>query len=203
MALEFARSVKRRKNYLDVGGGGGGLYSSEFRPLFENSVCLDLVTPATGILNISGDAHILPLKDSCIDFITAFEVIEHLEHPWVAFKEIARVLHRGGFFVSTVPMYWHVHGWPSDYWRFTADGLKLLAKDAGLVTVFVRPMAGPAILWSMVAVNTFGLNKDPFRRVLGVLFTWICYLIDRIIFPHPERMKNPDTRGWLFIASKP
>jgi len=199
---KIARSLTSRKHYLDI-GGGHSQYSQALTTLFESFYCLDIVIRDNPMTTIAGDAHALPIKSGCIDFITAFEVLEHLEKPWVAFEEIARVLNKGGLFAVTAPMYWHVHGWPRDYWRFTADGLKLLAENAGLAPVLVRPMGGPAILCSMVAVNTFGLNKDPFRRVLGVLLTWACYLLDRTIFRAPERMQNPDTRGWLFVASKP
>lgn len=199
--LDFVESLEQRKYYVDLGGGHGP-YNSFFRSRFEKAYCVDVVIGKNDIPIMGGDAHAIPIKGNCINFVTAFEVLEHLQKPWVAFQEIARILCKGGRFAMTVPMYGHIHCWPSDYWRYTIHGLRFLAQGAGLRMLLARPMAGPLILLSLVAVNTFGLNNDPFRRVIGVALTWVCYGLELLFFRNPEKMKNPDTRGWLLIAEK-
>jgi SAM-dependent methyltransferase len=50
----------------------------------------------------------------------------------VAAKEVARVLAPGGrFFVSTHQCY-PIHGYPSDFFRFSKHALRLIFADAGL-----------------------------------------------------------------------
>lgn len=48
---------------------------------------------------IQGSAASLPIKDSCIDILIAFDVVQHLDpgEDRVAFREIARVLRPGGW----------------------------------------------------------------------------------------------------------
>lgn len=79
------------------------------------------------------DAHRLPLGWQAVyDGVIAVAVFEHLVRPWVAAAELARVLTRGGLvFVSTHHTF-PLHGYPDDYWRFSAQALASIFQDAGL-----------------------------------------------------------------------
>ncbi len=48
------------------------------------------------------DAHALPFKDSSFDAAISFAVLEHLRNPFVALREIMRVLKPGAPFIGTV-----------------------------------------------------------------------------------------------------
>jgi len=51
---------------------------------------------------IVGDAYAIPLKSESVNVVVATEVLEHLEHPDVALREVARVLQpRGKILLST------------------------------------------------------------------------------------------------------
>jgi len=52
---------------------------------------------------IEGSCFDIPLDDESVDYVTAIELIEHLEHVNRFLKEARRVLRPGGHFVCTTP----------------------------------------------------------------------------------------------------
>ena len=56
----------------------------------------------------------------------AFSVFEHVKHFWKGFAEVRRVLRPDGVFLVCCPFYFHVHGYPHDYWRFTPEAFDTL-----------------------------------------------------------------------------
>ena len=80
-------------------------------------------------LNYVVDAHAMPFDDNTFDFVYSLAVFEHLHSPWLAAKEIFRVLKPGGkVFVLTAFMQ-HVHGYPSHYFNMTTMGLERIFSD--------------------------------------------------------------------------
>ena len=69
-------------------------------------------------------------KDEEFDFIISDQVLEHIEgDPQRAFDESLRVLKPGGIAVHTTCFINPIHAEPSDFWRFTPDALRLLARN--------------------------------------------------------------------------
>lgn len=58
-----------------------------------------------------GSAYEIPFPDASFDLVTCVEVVEHLERPQDALKEVTRVLREGGCAVLTTPV-------PKLSWRF-------------------------------------------------------------------------------------
>ncbi len=50
-----------------------------------------------------GNAHQLNFKDNSFDAVFALEVLEHVTEPTKVFREVKRVLKKGGYFVTLVP----------------------------------------------------------------------------------------------------
>ena len=71
----------------------------------------------------------LPQKDQSIGTVIAFSTFEHVEHFWLGFEEVRRVLKPDGVFLVACPFYFHVHAFPSDYWRFTPQALEVLLRS--------------------------------------------------------------------------
>ncbi|MBI3724080.1 class I SAM-dependent methyltransferase [bacterium] len=198
LLVERLRARPLKGALLEVGGG-----RAPYRPLLATLPLAPYVVLDIRGGSVTGDAHALPIATGSAGVVTLFEVLEHLSDPLQAFKEVSRVLAPGGMLVLTVPQYWHVHGHPSDYWRFTCHGLRHLCARTGLTVVELWPMAGPGILCSQVLVLTFGLDRDPIRRLLfGVPLTWMGFLLDLTFFRGFMRWENPDTRGWALMARK-
>ena len=53
-------------------------------------------------------------------------VLEHCPRPWKVAAVIEDAMIQGGTLLLSVPFVWRWHGYPSDYFRFTADGVRVL-----------------------------------------------------------------------------
>lgn len=58
--------------------------------------------------------------------VDCMSVLEHSRRPWLLSANIEKLLAPGGTIFLTVPFVWRVHSYPSDYWRFTAAGVREL-----------------------------------------------------------------------------
>jgi hypothetical protein len=58
--------------------------------------------------------------------IICFSVLEHCAAPFAMANNITELLRDGGHALLSVPFAWEIHGYPSDYWRFTPAGVKVL-----------------------------------------------------------------------------
>ena len=109
--------VRRRRVAVDVGCGSGrnlqliSGYSDWVMGLDRSPAALELAA-ARGLPIACADGHDLPLADSSSDFLSAFDVIEHLDDDMRALEEFHRVLQREGLLLLTVPAYrflWSEH----------------------------------------------------------------------------------------------
>lgn len=74
----------------------------------------------------------LPFKDGEFDCIVSDQVLEHVDgYPQLAIEETLRVLKPNGIALHTTCFINPIHGAPSDYWRFTPEGLRLLTSKHG------------------------------------------------------------------------
>lgn len=77
-----------------------------------------------------------------VDTVILINVLEHLEDPFAAAKEIDRILRSGGHAIVVAPMFWHVHEAPRDFYRFTPFGFRYVFESAGLTVVELTPISG-------------------------------------------------------------
>lgn len=107
---KLLKLIKRNKNagpFLDVGCGTGAV----LRYLPKESVGLDInpwnlrkakrYVPSAHL--VLGDAENLPFKEDVFLTIVCTEVLEHLERPSEAIREIYRTLNGNGIFLGSVP----------------------------------------------------------------------------------------------------
>jgi SAM-dependent methyltransferase len=82
--------------------------------------------------DIVGDIHNLPFADNSVDAIICIAILEHVEEPQKAVREMYRVLKPGGYCYIHVPFLFYYHpmkGYYGDFYRFTYDGLEYMTKD--------------------------------------------------------------------------
>jgi SAM-dependent methyltransferase len=61
--------------------------------------------------------------------VFCLSVMEHCAQPFLMASNITQLLMPGGCLYISVPYAWKFHGYPSDYWRFTHEGVKKLFPD--------------------------------------------------------------------------
>ncbi len=61
--------------------------------------------------------------------VFCMSVLEHCEQPFQMARNIVGLLEPGGAACIAVPFVWKLHAYPSDYWRFTPDGVQALFRD--------------------------------------------------------------------------
>jgi SAM-dependent methyltransferase len=69
--------------------------------------------------------------DAEYDIVFCEQVLEHVVDPVQAVKNIYQLLRPGGHAIVSVPFMVRYHPEPGDYWRFSADGLKILLSGGG------------------------------------------------------------------------
>jgi SAM-dependent methyltransferase len=112
-------SLSPNARICDVGAGG--------RRLTPQITTIDAV--AAPNVDIVGDIHNLPIKDGSFDCVFCTGTLEHVRDPWQAVRELHRIVRPGGVIHIDVPFIQGYHPDPTDYWRFTLDGLRVLCQD--------------------------------------------------------------------------
>ncbi len=90
----------------------------------------------------------IPFGNASVSRIVCDNVLEHLPNPQKAVHEFERILKGGGFLYISTPFYYPFHPSPSDYTRWTKEGLLKLFEGFEVVEVGVR--SGP---FSSLSVN--------------------------------------------------
>jgi SAM-dependent methyltransferase len=83
--------------------------------------------PDTIIADITDCAEVIP--DASFDVVFSSDVFEHIDRPWLAAAEIARILRPGGLAITHTLFSWRNHPCPIDYWRYSAECLEFLFAD--------------------------------------------------------------------------
>jgi len=83
--------------------------------------------PNTIIADITGCADVVP--NASFDVVFSSDVFEHIDRPWLAAAEIARILKPGGLAITHTLFSWRNHPCPIDYWRYSPDCLEFLFAD--------------------------------------------------------------------------
>lgn len=78
-------------------------------------------------VDLIADGARLPFGAARIAALAALDVLEHAPRPAALLAELARVLAPGGAVLVVTVLDFAIHAAPRDYWRFTPDGLLLLA----------------------------------------------------------------------------
>ena len=98
----------------------------------------------------------LPFGDNSFDYVLSDQVLEHIEgDPKTAIDETLRILKPGGLAIHTTCFINPIHGYPSDFWRFTPDALKLLCR--GFSNIIEVGGWGNPYVWLIIGL---GLRFD-------------------------------------------
>jgi SAM-dependent methyltransferase len=91
-------------------------------------------------IHIHSPLHNIPKPDGFFDAIVCNAVLEHVANPEEVMAEFARVCRSGGSLYLAVPFLQPEHKDPTDFQRYTADGLSALAERHGFSVASVEPL---------------------------------------------------------------
>jgi SAM-dependent methyltransferase len=123
---------------------------ANLRSLFPDKEYIGLdLRPGPGV-DVVGDAESLPQADGSVGTVIAMNTFEHVPRFWRAFEETYRVLRPDGALLVSCPFYFHIHAYPSDYWRFTPEGLDVLLEGfPHRLLGWHGPRTRPANVWAL------------------------------------------------------
>jgi SAM-dependent methyltransferase len=125
LIAESARNTTTRRA-IEFGGSNGYIRRMLDGATYEIAQNF----PEVDIQNLIG------YVDDSYDIVVIDNVLEHVADPKRAVSEIFRILKAGGICICLTPFLIKIHGYPKDYWRFTASGLKEIFADFGEVRVW-------------------------------------------------------------------
>lgn len=108
------------------------------RKLIKNPAIINMLPDDCEILAPSYpdvDIHSTPYNNNTFDYVIADQVLEHVRKPWLAVEEVRRILKSGGLAILTSALMFYLHGVPTDYWRFTPDGLRVLCENFSVIHI--------------------------------------------------------------------
>jgi len=125
------KNIKKFKApYLEIGSRYG--LTREMRKLFLNSEYIGTdMEDGPGVdvvLNLAKDFTFVDkiLKQKRFNTVFCLSVLEHCSNPFTMAENITNLLNKNGVLYVSVPFSWGFHAFPSDYWRFTPEGVKIL-----------------------------------------------------------------------------
>jgi len=109
-------------------------------------------------------------QDESFDIVFSHQVLEHIPKPWIAAKELVRILKKGGIGIHTSCAFNPRHGYPSfkDYYRFLPDGLAELFDG---VDIWLKDGWGSreALIYNLAIDDGHkGLGGRRFTEALGI-----------------------------------
>lgn len=127
--------------------------------------------------DILADAHSIPFRDATFNGILSFAVLEHLHNPFIAIREVERVLCAGGVFVGAVSQGEPFH---NSFFHQTPYGLLSLVRSTPLLEI-VR-------LWSSLDTLESLARMGRYPRVLRSILQGLDIVHSNVPFLAPRRM---------------
>ncbi len=118
-------------------------------------------------VDLVATAYRLPFAEGVVGAIHCEAVLEHLEEPEVAVREMLRVLRPGGQVYAATPFLQVFHGYPDHFQNYTLTGHVRLFERAGFEVLGSGVAVGPGFALMDVARNYARKALRP--RVLGAV----------------------------------
>lgn len=150
-------------------------------------------------LDIASPLHEIPRPNETFDAVICIAVLEHVINPDECVAEMARVLKRGGRLILSVPFLQPEHLVPTDYQRFTRDGLRHFVEKHGLLVEEVIPMFSVYHTMHWIASEWLRMKKNI------IYFALRCMILPPLVFMarRSNLTSNKVASAFRLVAVKP
>jgi SAM-dependent methyltransferase len=147
------------------------------RKFGSNVINVD-ITPYGGV-DVVADITKLPHPDESVNHIVCDQALEHVQNPELVVAEIFRVLQSGGFAYISTPFMYAFHASPSDYQRFTVEGLKKILNNFEVVEIGTRsgPFSTLTVYLCYLTATLFSFGNERLYWTLALVSTLIFFPI--------------------------
>jgi len=147
---EFIKKYAISGKKINVGSGPRRIAKDVINIDFQSFEGVDIVADITK----------LPFEDSSIAMIIADNVFEHIPNITPVIAEMHRTLQPGGYAYISTPFLYPFHGSPSDFNRWTTEGLKHITEKFETVEIGTRSgifsTINVMLCYSIPALFSFG-----------------------------------------------
>jgi SAM-dependent methyltransferase len=140
-----------------------GCGDQPYRPLFASRCAKYLGCDLDGGADVRFEpGRPLPLGDGSVDGVVSFQVLEHVwDLDWYL-GECRRILKPGGWLLLSTHGTWLYHPHPTDFRRWTRDGLAGELTARGFVVAGVTSVVGPLAWTTLIRLVGY---REALRRV--------------------------------------
>jgi len=215
--IQLQKSIKKSIRYIggkcvDIGSGNSP-YKSYILDKVDEYITVDNGKIHQHMFQTSKEKFVdadikqLPFESDSIDTIILTQVLEHIDEPFVALKEIKRVLKKDGILILSVPFIYHAHATPYDYFRFSEYGLRKICTDHNFeILEFHHQGYIGTTLFSIL--NGFIWNQSSkykiMRNTVFLPFLLCIFFVNNLSGLFLDLFKNKDftPNFWLVIKNK-
>lgn len=183
-----------RGKVIDLAGGGKNNYFNCLNSRDIDYINADIKS-APGVDLVLDLTQPLPLENNSFDAALLFNCLYVFENPARVLREIRRVIKPGGFLLLITPFVFNEAPEPTDYWRFTSQGLRKVLSESGFNEIKVIPFG------ERFTASIYLLNKFLVLNFLRPLFYLPAILLDKLV-PFGIKKNHPCPLGYLTIAQK-
>lgn len=180
-------------------GCGNMPYRELFSKKFARHVGADIEGNEAAEFVIDSEGRV-PAPDESFDGVLSSQVLEHVAEPGLYLSEAYRLLRPGGSLILSTHGIWPYHPDPTDFWRWTKDGLVREIMRAGFEVDEVHGVFGPESsalqLWQD---STYERLPRPLRPAYTWFFQTLIGLIER---RQPDKLSH-DASVYVILARRP
>lgn len=176
---ECARAVseamgRQREDALCIAVGGG--------PTRHHTKLVNVNIDSFANVDVVADAYRLPYADGSVDFVFCEAVLEHLEFPETAVREMYRVIAPGGEVFCATPFLQVYHGYPAHFQNFTLLGHERLFARQGFSLLSSGLCVGPTFMLTDIVGGYISLLPLPgaMRRIFSTGFGVLSLVVRRL-----------------------
>ena len=191
------RDIKLSGEVLDLGSKSSNASYNRFLQKDENCTITftDWHENGEDIIKLNLEEK-FPVGDGKYDYITCFNVLEHIYNFENVVGESYRILKSGGVFVGQTPFLVNYHADPNDYFRYTHQTIEKMFTEVGFVCEKIVYLGfGPLS-------TSYAMSSQISPKFLRPFFAIFAILLDTIIVKYKKSQKFCYPLGYLYIMKK-